>query len=440
MGIFVSYSSRDKEAVARLSQDLQEAGEHVWLDQRLAGGDAWWRAILEQIRGCDVFVFALSQNSIESKPCQAELRYAQALGLPILPVQVGAVDSMQLNPVATVQTVDYRTSTSTAGMRLLSALHRAQTQRLPLPSPLPPEPSVPFEYLIRLYTTISGTDQLSPRDQAALVTQLQFGLREDGDHDAARKDIVMLLNKLRDREDVTYRTRTDVDAILASVGANAILKTAAQPPSVVGDPISSGSTVAPDALPAGLDTATSTSTTAAAEEIAVTEPKSQRQTETPRARPVLPSLPGRHSTRILIGMGVTAGILVPIGVDLIKRSLPPNSRTAAGQVAFFVGGGVAIAIAVAIIVAIVVVLVRRRSAFAEQPSTRATQQNDDRPLTKRIPDYLRAHPHSTAAAIAQALGSSTDVVSSTLSELKKRGEVNNAVDGHATREWVAIIN
>ena len=27
---------------------------------------------------------------------------------------------------------------------------------------------------MRLYTTISGTDQLSPRDQAALVAQLQW--------------------------------------------------------------------------------------------------------------------------------------------------------------------------------------------------------------------------------------------------------------------------
>jgi predicted ArsR family transcriptional regulator len=70
--------------------------------------------------------------------------------------------------------------------------------------------------------------------------------------------------------------------------------------------------------------------------------------------------------------------------------------------------------------------------------TRSPQQDDDRPLTKRIPAYLRAHPHSTAAAVAEALGSSPDVVSSTLSELKKRGDVNNAVDGHTTREWIAV--
>jgi predicted ATPase len=229
MGVFVSYSSLDKDAAARLTEDLQDAEEQVWLDERLGGGEAWWRAILEQIRGCDVFIFALSQNSIQSKPCQAELAYAQDLGLPILPVQVGPVDSMQLNPLATVQSVPYRTSTSAAAMRLLSALQRARTQRQPLPSPLPAEPPVPFEYLMSLYTTIVGTDQLSPRDQVALVAQLQLGLREDGAHEAARKDIVKLLTTLRDREDVTYHTRTDVDAVLAGIDAAAHREGAPQP-------------------------------------------------------------------------------------------------------------------------------------------------------------------------------------------------------------------
>jgi serine/threonine kinase PknH len=219
MTVFVSYSSRDRDAVKSLTQDLQDADEQVWMDQRLAGGEAWWRAILEQIRGCDVFIFALSQNSIESRPCQAELQYVQALELPILPVQVGPVDSMSLNPLATVQAIDYRHQTPNTGIRLIAALHRERARRQPLPSPLPEEPQVPFEYLIRLYTTISNPDYLSPRDQAALVAQLQVGLGEDGQHEAAHNDIVMLLTKLHDREDATHRTRTDVEAILASIGA-----------------------------------------------------------------------------------------------------------------------------------------------------------------------------------------------------------------------------
>jgi plastocyanin len=266
MTVFVSYSTRDGDTVKSLTQDLQDADEQVWLDQRLAGGDTWWRAILEQIRSCDVFAFALSQNSIESKPCQAELQYARALGLPILPVQVGPVDSMQLNPLATVQTVDYRSPTPRTAMRLIAALHRVRAHRQPLPSPLPDEPDVPFEYLIRLYTSIGGPHYLSPREQAALVAELQVGLREDGQHDAARKDIVMLLTKLHDREDANHRTRTDVDAILASIDAESgthppiATETAAKAegqPGVHTSPVSTGPPADTDHEPANQDHTTS---------------------------------------------------------------------------------------------------------------------------------------------------------------------------------------
>jgi hypothetical protein len=51
MRMFVSYSSRDRNVVKSLTQDLQDADEQVWLDQRLGGGDAWWQTILERVRG-----------------------------------------------------------------------------------------------------------------------------------------------------------------------------------------------------------------------------------------------------------------------------------------------------------------------------------------------------------------------------------------------------
>ena len=38
MTVFASYSSRDKDAVKSLTQDLHDADEQVWMDQRLAGG------------------------------------------------------------------------------------------------------------------------------------------------------------------------------------------------------------------------------------------------------------------------------------------------------------------------------------------------------------------------------------------------------------------
>jgi hypothetical protein len=91
MRVFVSYSSHDDVAVRSLAGDLERAREQVWLDQDLGGGDAWWAQILEQIRACAVFVFALSNNSLYSTLCRTELEYATALGVPILPVQIGEV-------------------------------------------------------------------------------------------------------------------------------------------------------------------------------------------------------------------------------------------------------------------------------------------------------------------------------------------------------------
>ena len=88
--LFVSYASQDRAAIDNLLTALQRAHE-VWVDEDLGGGETWWRTILEQIRGCEVFIVAVSNNSLASKPCQAELSYAEALQRPILPVQVGPV-------------------------------------------------------------------------------------------------------------------------------------------------------------------------------------------------------------------------------------------------------------------------------------------------------------------------------------------------------------
>ena len=93
MGLFISYSSRDAAALAKVTAALRRAHIEAWLDEELTGGEAWWNAILEQIRDCEVFIVALSKNYLESKPCQAELRYAQELNRPILPVQIGPLDA-----------------------------------------------------------------------------------------------------------------------------------------------------------------------------------------------------------------------------------------------------------------------------------------------------------------------------------------------------------
>ena len=89
----------------------------MWYDQEIRGGDPWWQDILRRIREFDVFLFVLSKNSLASKPCLTELSYARALGLPVLPVQVGSVGNLRLTPVADIQVIDYRERTLANGWR-----------------------------------------------------------------------------------------------------------------------------------------------------------------------------------------------------------------------------------------------------------------------------------------------------------------------------------
>jgi hypothetical protein len=218
MALFISYSSQDRSTVDALTNALRRGQNQVWFDQELGGGDSWWAKILEQIRECEVFIVALSSNWLQSKPSQAELRYAQALGRPILPVRIGDVDSMRVNPLAALQIIDYREPTVDAGIQLVTAVHALRSKPVPLPDPLPEEPAVPFGYITRLGNQMAEKE-LSPQQQLQLLVELRSGFDEDGDDPSARGDIAQLLRMLRLRHDVTYRTRSEIDNVLAEIEA-----------------------------------------------------------------------------------------------------------------------------------------------------------------------------------------------------------------------------
>ena len=215
--LFISYSSRDRESLENLLSALRRADEPVWFDDELGGGDVWWQKILERIRDCEVFVFALSDNSLESKPCLTELRYAQALQKPVLPVQIGPVESMRVSPLAAVEAIDFQNPTVDSGIRLVTAVQRARQRCGALPSPLPEEPPVPYAYLMRLAGTVTGAT-LDPQQQAEVLAELGTAVTQDRDDATARRDITQLLQSLHDRPDATAQTRTEAQRLLAAVG------------------------------------------------------------------------------------------------------------------------------------------------------------------------------------------------------------------------------
>jgi len=213
MKVFISYARQDDAVVQSLAADLVQAHQQVWLDRDLGGGDAWWPEILAQIRSSTVFVFALSDNSLRSKPCRTELGYAEALGLPILPVQVGRVSTRRTDPIFTKQLVEYQDSTRHSGIALVSAVYERGLQRTELPDPLPEPPAIPYEHLLRLGAAIRGTAKLTHDAQASVVAELREALRSEDDRDVS-EEIRELLRTLRERKEVTDSIARQIDSAL----------------------------------------------------------------------------------------------------------------------------------------------------------------------------------------------------------------------------------
>jgi len=80
VALFVSYTRQDEALVRALKDDLERVGRSVWLDHQIHGGERWWQEIIQQIQDAEVFLFALSKDSWRSRPCRAELRYAEDPG------------------------------------------------------------------------------------------------------------------------------------------------------------------------------------------------------------------------------------------------------------------------------------------------------------------------------------------------------------------------
>ncbi len=309
MALFVSYSSQDRSTVDALAAALRRAQQQVWFDQELGGGDSWWAKILEQIRACDVFVVALSSNWLQSKPSQSELRYAQALNRPILPVRIGDIGSMRVNPLAALQIIDYRNPTVDAGIQLVTAVHSLTAKPQPLPDPLPEEPPVPFGYITRLGNTLAEKE-LSPQQQLQLLVELRSGLDEDGDDPSARSDIAQLLRMMRLRHDVTYRTRNDIDNVLASIDSGERGSSAG--PSATPD----AKAQAPTTVAEGSSTATGTT---------VPTPVGSGAAAT-----------GGSNRRLIIIGGAALAVIVAIGVAVVfisqgsgPKKTPAGARAAA---------------------------------------------------------------------------------------------------------------
>ncbi|MEM9267295.1 MAG: TIR domain-containing protein, partial [Cyanobacteria bacterium P01_F01_bin.13] len=85
--IFISYSRRNKEFVQVLHKALVHSRYDTWVDwEDIAPTTAWWQEIQTGIETAHTFIFVISDASVASKYCRAEVEHAVEYHKRIIPV------------------------------------------------------------------------------------------------------------------------------------------------------------------------------------------------------------------------------------------------------------------------------------------------------------------------------------------------------------------
>lgn len=211
--IFICYSRQYQDIVKILAKDIETLEHNVWFDHELIGGQSWWDQILERIRKCDIFIFAIAPEALDSSACKLELKYASDLCKTILPIIVVDGVSINLLPpnLSAIQHVDYQRQDKQAYKSLDKAINALPVSKS-IPDPLPKPPDAPISYLSKLKDKIETTRTLSFEEQSALLLKLEESLRESNDID----DVRNLLKRLEKREDLLVSVAKKIDVLLIS--------------------------------------------------------------------------------------------------------------------------------------------------------------------------------------------------------------------------------
>ncbi len=84
--VFVSHSRWDRAEASRLVAWLSAAGVRTWISGLEAHCPVWPDSIFPNIANCSAFVVLMSPHSEVADGVDQEVRYAEALGKPVIPV------------------------------------------------------------------------------------------------------------------------------------------------------------------------------------------------------------------------------------------------------------------------------------------------------------------------------------------------------------------
>ena len=172
MKLFISYSRSVKPEVGKIVALLRAAGHEVWWDGDIPEIADWWATILEHIEWGEVFVYVVSEKSVQSAYCLAELRYATDRNRPILPFVIDDHKHYTIPPEVTPmrnQWFLYDGDPARTLERIIAACGKIKwSDYRDMPTPRPPEPN-------------TGSTSLTKQFQEAV------SLAEDGHFDEAIK-------------------------------------------------------------------------------------------------------------------------------------------------------------------------------------------------------------------------------------------------------------
>ncbi len=91
--IFISHSSKDAKAASLIKDWLEQQGhQSIFLDfdpqKGIPTGRNWEREIYRRLKTCRAVIALMSENSMDSKWCFAELAHARAMGKQIFPLKL----------------------------------------------------------------------------------------------------------------------------------------------------------------------------------------------------------------------------------------------------------------------------------------------------------------------------------------------------------------
>jgi len=75
--IFVTYSREDSDLAYPQIRWLQDQGFNLWWDEGIGPGAVWRRELTQAIRGCSLFLYLTTPNSIASEQCTGEVNCAR---------------------------------------------------------------------------------------------------------------------------------------------------------------------------------------------------------------------------------------------------------------------------------------------------------------------------------------------------------------------------